>query len=151
MEVQVGKNLIRVDGPANNVGAGGVLVHREVLAVGDSVFFFSSRRRHTRCSRDWSSDVCSSDLGGCNDESERYHQARAHWGSCGWRIVVLLRCNIALYLDTVPIRRGQAGNGRILASRWLPSVLDLEGAAENPDDLSFRVKSEILSATMTML
>src|SRR5207245_9985825 len=33
-------------------------------------FFFSSRRRHTRCYRDWSSDVCSSDLpalyaGGC--------------------------------------------------------------------------------------
>src|SRR2546422_9086506 len=27
-------------------------------------FFFSSRRRHTRCSRDWSSDVCSSDLDG---------------------------------------------------------------------------------------
>src|SRR5690606_40047909 len=25
-------------------------------------FFFTSRRRHTRCSRDWSSDVCSSDL-----------------------------------------------------------------------------------------
>src|SRR3990172_9903911 len=25
-------------------------------------FLFSSRRRHTRCSRDWSSDVCSSDL-----------------------------------------------------------------------------------------
>src|SRR5204863_801827 len=27
-------------------------------------FFFSSRRRHTRSLRDWSSDVCSSDLGG---------------------------------------------------------------------------------------
>src|SRR6266852_7178795 len=27
-------------------------------------FFFSSRRRHTRCYRDWSSDVCSSDLVG---------------------------------------------------------------------------------------
>src|SRR5207247_7668650 len=26
------------------------------------VFFFSSRRRHTRSTRDWSSDVCSSDL-----------------------------------------------------------------------------------------
>src|SRR5436305_6779874 len=26
-------------------------------------FFFSSRRRHTICGRDWSSDVCSSDLG----------------------------------------------------------------------------------------
>src|SRR3989442_8695040 len=25
-------------------------------------FFFSSRRRHTRCGRDWNSDVCSSDL-----------------------------------------------------------------------------------------
>src|SRR6266542_5757417 len=28
------------------------------------VFFLSSRRRHTRCYRDWSSDVCSSDLAG---------------------------------------------------------------------------------------
>src|SRR5204862_5142032 len=27
-----------------------------------SLFFFSSRRRHTRSLRDWSSDVCSSDL-----------------------------------------------------------------------------------------
>src|SRR3989449_2548422 len=33
---------------------------RRPLAI--QVFFFSSRRRHTRCSRDWSSDVCSSDL-----------------------------------------------------------------------------------------
>src|SRR5699024_12003705 len=34
----------------------------------DSVkpFFFSSRRRHTRSKRDWSSDVCSSDLLCCN-------------------------------------------------------------------------------------
>src|SRR5437660_7377367 len=29
-----------------------------------SLFFFSSRRRHTRWPRDWSSDVCSSDLVG---------------------------------------------------------------------------------------
>src|SRR5216683_4668989 len=29
-------------------------------------FFFSSRRRHTRSDRDWSSDVCSSDLGAIN-------------------------------------------------------------------------------------
>src|SRR5258705_4662171 len=28
----------------------------------DVFFFFSSRRRHTRCLSDWSSDVCSSDL-----------------------------------------------------------------------------------------
>src|SRR5690625_6909813 len=30
-------------------------------------FFFSSRRRHTRWPRDWSSDVCSSDLFPAND------------------------------------------------------------------------------------
>src|SRR5256884_5777666 len=30
--------------------------------AGLCLLFFSSRRRHTRCSRDWSSDVCSSDL-----------------------------------------------------------------------------------------
>src|SRR2546422_5036959 len=36
-------------------------------------FFFSSRRRHTRCSRDWSSDVCSSDL----EESGGAEQADA--------------------------------------------------------------------------
>src|SRR5207247_6277771 len=35
------------------------------------IFFFSSRRRHTRSTRDWSSDVCSSDLGGFL--SERVH------------------------------------------------------------------------------
>src|SRR5438046_7600836 len=35
---------------------------RSVLAA-CVVFFFSSRRRHTRLVSDWSSDVCSSDLG----------------------------------------------------------------------------------------
>src|SRR5699024_11800854 len=36
-----------------------------VISVQQSMnvfFFFSSRRRHTRSKRDWSSDVCSSDL-----------------------------------------------------------------------------------------
>src|SRR5207245_7402208 len=43
-------------------------VNTLVLAVPQFVpvqcffFFFTSRRRHTRCYRDWSSDVCSSDL-----------------------------------------------------------------------------------------
>src|SRR5690606_41927373 len=32
-------------------------------------FFFSSRRRHTRFSRDWSSDVCSSDLAWASPQS----------------------------------------------------------------------------------
>src|SRR5690625_7316280 len=34
------------------------------LRMSLNLFFFSSRRRHTRWPRDWSSDVCSSDLRG---------------------------------------------------------------------------------------
>src|SRR5438105_6460667 len=34
-------------------------------------FFFSSRRRHTRSTRDWSSDVCSSDLSYLTEELVR--------------------------------------------------------------------------------
>src|SRR6266536_1640261 len=37
-------------------------------------FFFSSRRRHTRSTRDWSSDVCSSDL----EATERTGQVHFH-------------------------------------------------------------------------
>src|SRR6266511_5176492 len=40
-------------------------------------FFFSSRRRHTRFSRDWSSDVCSSDLHGCGLLTEELPPARS--------------------------------------------------------------------------
>src|SRR5690606_40370359 len=47
-------------------------------------FFFSSRRRHTRFSRDWSSDVCSSDLVG------RQQIARALEGALGLVPLLLL-------------------------------------------------------------
>src|SRR5204863_6541472 len=52
-----------INGPGREV----VTAVREVRDVWDYVevggpFFFSSRRRHTRSLRDWSSDVCSSDL-----------------------------------------------------------------------------------------
>src|SRR5690554_7238636 len=39
-------------------------------------FFFSSRRRHTRCGRDWSSDVCSSDL---QRDYENYVKTLENW------------------------------------------------------------------------
>src|SRR2546422_11207584 len=41
-------------------------------------FFFSSRRRHTRCSRDWSSDVCSSDLVSFHGSSRLIRAAISH-------------------------------------------------------------------------
>src|SRR5690606_40680082 len=43
------------------------------------VFFFSSRRRHTRFSRDWSSDVCSSDLAAAAKEGKLKSEVGA-WG-----------------------------------------------------------------------
>src|SRR6266498_5491563 len=61
-------------------------------------FFFSSRRRHTRCGRDWSSDVCSSDLIRVPDETERRSKAglvipataAPHLKRCEWSEVVLI-------------------------------------------------------------
>src|SRR5258705_7157969 len=48
------------------------------------VFFFSSRRRHTRCLSDWSSDVCSSDLDDPPDFNVSVFKGKAvsiHWES----------------------------------------------------------------------
>src|SRR5204863_6794572 len=49
--------------------------HRHIKRSGECkpkwiFFFFSSRRRHTRSLRDWSSDVCSSDLRQLAEESK---------------------------------------------------------------------------------
>src|SRR5260221_8404173 len=41
---------------------GMVVLFAAVLSICSFIFFFSSRRRHTRSLCDWSSDVCSSDL-----------------------------------------------------------------------------------------
>src|SRR2546429_1764399 len=60
-------------------------------------FFFSSRRRHTRCSRDWSSDVCSSDLirfrtptwpgSSSGVWSARQATGAPHFGQCGGEVL----------------------------------------------------------------
>src|SRR5205814_4705024 len=44
-------------------------------------FFFSSRRRHTRCLSDWSSDVCSSDLADSRLLTRARAMLRPGWGS----------------------------------------------------------------------
>src|SRR5256885_9157328 len=49
-----------------------------ILVGGLSVFFFSSRRRHTRLQGDWSSDVCSSDLVGRRARGRRRGANGAH-------------------------------------------------------------------------
>src|SRR6266480_6336660 len=50
------------------------------------VFFFSSRRRHTRLTCDWSSDVCSSDLTLRRSPTQQPHTERGplcDYGGCG--------------------------------------------------------------------
>src|SRR5690625_7000181 len=42
-----------------------------------SCFFFSSRRRHTRWPRDWSSDVCSSDLSSLREQYAALHREQS--------------------------------------------------------------------------
>src|SRR5207249_8651468 len=59
------------------------------------VFFFSSRRRHTGSKRDWSSDVCSSDL------------AWGLWTLQPWaRQVAILFAIVSLGTDVVSIVTG---------------------------------------------
>src|SRR5437868_8609060 len=57
------------------------VTYRDVELKKSTIFFFSSRRRHTRSKRDWSSDVCSSDLRRAS--STIFHRASVH----GWKIV----------------------------------------------------------------
>src|SRR5437870_10584961 len=64
------------------------------------VFFFSSRRRHTRWPRDWSSDVCSSDLFLHQGSSLRFLSLEGT--SIRWRVFVnsgQLNANLAIGTD----------------------------------------------------
>src|SRR3712207_8579975 len=51
------------------------------------VFFFSSRRRHTRYWRDWSSDVCSSDLARLEHPVVVAAHAGQPWGAADQQVV----------------------------------------------------------------
>src|SRR6266498_3097977 len=65
-----------------------------VLRMGWLVFFFffSSRRRHTRCGRDWSSDVCSSDLGDAfADLTQNFYRGGPKRGDTKYRSGLIVR------------------------------------------------------------
>src|SRR5438477_452464 len=57
-------------------------IGKRPITVVPDVFFFSSRRRHTRLTCDWSSDVCSSDLSGPPCHVPR-HGTTQHGGPLG--------------------------------------------------------------------
>src|SRR5438105_10893667 len=76
-------------------------------------FFFSSRRRHTRSTRDWSSDVCSSDLLSLRPQrlSEFIGQDR-------------VKESLRIYIDAALARREPRSEerrvGKECRSRWSP-------------------------------
>src|SRR2546422_8415067 len=95
-------------------------------------FFFSSRRRHTRCSRDWSSDVCSSDLFlGLGDSisliglKKRQHSLSVYWQQSEQLVRPSLdgcRCRDLLerQLRVVGLRSEERRVGKECRSRWSP-------------------------------
>src|SRR2546429_3569607 len=104
-----------------------------------SFFFFSSRRRHTRCSRDWSSDVCSSDLaggakggfgfsGGGGDFGSRYgwyvqvvqQKVRQNW--LAYEVDPRIKEANRFYLVFDITRDGRPTNVRVEQSSGIPSL-----------------------------
>src|SRR2546429_1408411 len=95
-------------------------------------FFFSSRRRHTRCSRDWSSDVCSSDLGALGATTV-FMEGAPDWPVDRiWKLVdservtmlgvspTLVRALIPRGEPTTDLRSEERRVGKECRSRWSP-------------------------------
>src|SRR3712207_6851403 len=95
------------------------------------LFFFSSRRRHTRYWRDWSSDVCSSDL--CVDSVRRLADQQRSGGDT--RPIGVIRSDIAADMLlrpwdasrppvtavlTIHARSEERRVGKECRSRWSP-------------------------------
>src|SRR5690625_7268934 len=78
----------------------------------DAIFFLSSRRRHTRWPRDWSSDVCSSDLV-AGVEIQAIHTPGHSPGSTCYYVTEL---GLLLSGDTL-FQGGPGATGRSFSSR----------------------------------
>src|SRR5699024_12143671 len=64
-------------------------------------FFFASRRRHTRSKRDWSSDVCSSDLS--YPMYHRHLSVQFRWSLYGRELSPILRVHLRWISDAVAV------------------------------------------------
>src|SRR3712207_7996103 len=91
-------------------------------------FFFSSRRRHTRYWRDWSSDVCSSDLstlflGLAWLVSRRLDKRMPRVEEAVWRfalVAALVTASVQLASGREPLRSEERRVGKACRSRWSP-------------------------------
>src|SRR5439155_13725855 len=77
-----------------------------------SFFFFSSRRRHTRWPRDWSSDVCSCDL---------FEQDGEHLSQASREILLTLALGYQVNVRLLGQRSEERRVGKECRSRWSPS------------------------------
>src|SRR5690625_2744906 len=124
------------------------------------VFFFSSRRRHTRWPRDWSSDVCSSDLADPSraparvqrdawlraqirrvwEESFQFYGIRKIWHQLRREGIRVARCTVERLMRSLGIegvRRGKPVKTTV-ADKALPCPLDRvnrQFSADRPDQL----------------
>src|SRR5207245_2393154 len=89
------------------------------------LFFFSSRRRHTRCYRDWSSDVCSSDLG-----------LRRHFGMQA-EAIEKKRGGFPMIMYNVPGRTGvnMTSATTLQIAREIPNVIGVKEASGNLEQI----------------
>src|SRR5439155_18912173 len=90
------------------------------LYLTPSQFFFSSRRRHTRWPRDWSSDVCSSDLE-LNTVRTRIHRALQDLRKAFHQLArgTMLKKAEAAAAENIPPRRSEERRvGKECRSRW---------------------------------
>src|SRR3984893_11683377 len=95
-------------------------------------FFFSSRRRHTRWPRDWSSDVCSSDLVEPEEDIERVAAVRQALGPKA-KLMVDVNC---AWSPSFAIEMGQALEPYKLY--WIEEPVatdDIDGSARVADAL----------------
>src|SRR5206468_7990612 len=77
-----------------------------------TLFFFSSRRRHTRSDRDWSSDVCSSDL------SRRHADLTSRAPSGVIANPIRPALSIAFVGDVLPFRGAARSEERRVGKEW---------------------------------
>src|SRR5262245_64608739 len=94
-----------------------------VRVFGAILFFFASRRRHTRCLSDWSSDVCSSDLPAHVDPLEMYWDRDARSKNLidmrrVWRV---RRMQLDEARSFVQSRSEERRVGKECRSRWAPA------------------------------
>src|SRR5690606_40755396 len=105
------------------------------------LFFFSSRRRHTRFSRDWSSDVCSSDLVvGAKDGGGRVVQAQQPAGGLDAAFQVKGAGNDQFLLD---------GESRLLERKRVARSEEHTSELQSRENLVCRLPPEIKNTTIS--